>query len=134
LIIENKALGYNIRYQLESFSYNFNTHLFFYQGYPFFQQMNGSFSKQKKWEKRRKEVYYGSLMHFMRSVYRNILLKEGFEVRTLKKVLNREKKRIKEIYAQRNAELQTADGNKAFIFPKDSTQYYDRILNQEDYF
>jgi hypothetical protein len=86
LVIENKALGYTILYQLESFKYDFDHGYLLYTGYPFFKPMNGNASKQKKWENRRKEVYYGSMMHFMRSVYRNTIMQEGFEVRSLKKV------------------------------------------------
>lgn len=85
LIIENKALGYTIMYQLESFKYDFKHRYLVYTGYPFFLPMNGSDAKRKRWESRRKDIYYGSLMHFMRSVYRNTLTQEGFEVRSLKK-------------------------------------------------
>jgi hypothetical protein len=88
LIIENKALGYTVRYQLESFSYSFKNHYLLYTGYPFFQPMSADGRKQKKWEKKRSEAYFGSMMHFMRSIYRNTIIEEGFEVRQLKKVLN----------------------------------------------
>jgi hypothetical protein len=86
LVIENKALGYTVLYQLESFKYDIKHGYLLYTGYPFFKPMNGNASKQKKWENKRKEVYYGSMMHFMRSVYRNTITQEGFEVRSLKKV------------------------------------------------
>ena len=88
LIIENKDLGYTIHYQLENFSYSFESRYILYTGYPFFQPMTGNFDRQKKWERKRSEVYFGSMMHFMRSLYINKIIEEGFEVRPLKKILN----------------------------------------------
>src|SRR5918993_906427 len=40
LIIENKALGYKITYQLEEFKYDFKTRYLLYAGYPFFENMD----------------------------------------------------------------------------------------------
>jgi hypothetical protein len=62
--------------------------------------LKGSNRKQKAWEKKRQETYLGSLMHFMRSVYRNTIMTEGFEVRHLQKVPNVEKQRVKARYRQ----------------------------------
>ena len=75
LIIENKALGYTLRYQLESFVFDFRNHYLVYTGYPFFQPMKGNAGKQKRWEKEN-EAYYGSMMHFMRAVSRDKILKK----------------------------------------------------------
>ena len=50
LLIENKALGYVLRYNLAHFEYNFTEHIFFYGGYPFFEQMKTNrVGLQKKW-------------------------------------------------------------------------------------
>ena len=87
LIIENKALGYIIKYQLELFKYSFNDQSVLYFGYPLFQDM--IFEKKAqliKCEKNRTEAYNGSLLHFIRSLYQNKLQEEGFEVRRLIKV------------------------------------------------
>jgi hypothetical protein len=133
LIIENKALGYRIHYQLESFSYQFNSRYLVYTGYPFFEEMEGNANKKKKWEKRRTEVYFGSVMHFMRSVYRNQIREEGFDVRSVERIPNLEKTRIKAIYAAMKHE-RTPGGiliiNK---IEKDSAEYFQKILAQEDY-
>jgi hypothetical protein len=133
LIIENKALGYTIKYQLENFSYDFQNQYLLFSGYPFFEAMKGSEGKQKRWEKRRKETYEGSMMHFMRSVYRNTLAREGFEVRSLQRVPNNEKKRVKE--ASKNNRQRTTPDGKIMVstINRDSTDYYDRVLRQEDY-
>ncbi|MGZ3880654.1 MAG: carboxypeptidase-like regulatory domain-containing protein [Flavisolibacter sp.] len=88
LIIKNRALGYTVLYQLESFRCSYSTFTVSYSGYAFFQPLDGNPSKLAKWQKNRSEAYYGSLIHFMRSVYLNKIAEEGFEVRRLRKVLN----------------------------------------------
>jgi len=134
LIIENKALGYTIRYQLESFSYNFKSHYLLYTGYPFFQQMKGGSAKEKRWEKNRSEAYFGSLMHFMRAVYRNKIAEEGFEVRSLQKIPNTEKQRVRAAYSTNMHSVKSAGGAVTITtINKDTADYYDRVLRQEDY-
>jgi hypothetical protein len=134
LIIENKALGYTVKYQLELFSYNFKTHYLLYVGYPFFQPMKGSEGKQKRWEKRRTEAYFGSIMHFMRSVYQNKINEQGFETRALKKIPNAEKQRVKLAYSSNMHTVKNFDGTNVITqINKDTADYYDRILRQEDY-
>ncbi len=133
LIIENKALGYTIRYQLESFSYNFSTHYLLCLGYPFFEPMKGGRARQKRWEQKRREVYFGSIMHFMRSVYRNQLTEEGFEVRALKKIENAEKKRVKEARQNNMKKTPMPDGRIMLSeINKDSAAYYNKIMQQPD--
>jgi hypothetical protein len=39
LVIENKELGYLLKYDLVSFDFDFNTRRFLYQGYPLFEEM-----------------------------------------------------------------------------------------------
>ncbi len=133
LVIENKALGYNIRYQMEAFSFNFKTGYLYFGGYPLFENMAGNAAKQRRWMAARKEVYYGSMMHFMRSLFRNTLQQENFEVYALKKVLNEEKKRVKEANSKR---MRKAPDNTITVqnIGRDSSEYYDRILAQSDYF
>jgi hypothetical protein len=135
LIIENKALGYIIHYQLEKFSYSFKTHFLFYEGYPFFENMKGNPSRKSKWEKRRDEIYYGSMLHFMRSVYTNHITQEGFEVHALKKIPNVEKVRVKGANERNLLRTDNPDGTWSITpINKDSAKYYERILKQEDHF
>jgi len=130
LIIENRALGFTVQYQMETFTYNFRSRYLVYAGYPFFKPMSGGTAKQKKWNSNRKEVYYGSMMHFMRSVYRNDILENGFEVRPLQKVVNAEKQRVKAIYPSKIL----YDGNLKLNLPKDSSEYYSSVMAQPDQF
>jgi hypothetical protein len=137
LIIENDYLGYKLQYLLEEFSYNFKTKMIFYVGYPLFQPMKGNNAKMKRWERRRAELYTGSMMHFMRSLYRNTLLEEGFEVRRLEKLQNMEKKRVNAMYADilksaKASGATTLNLNSTSLHP-DSNAYYQTIMKQTDH-
>lgn len=121
LVVENHALGYRITFQLENFRYDFNDRYLFYAGYPFFEKMQGSDRKQRRWEKGREDVYRGSMMQFMRALYRNRIAEEGFEVRRLQKIPNAEKARVKMLY------------KTGIPLKQDSTAYYDNIMRQDDF-
>jgi hypothetical protein len=134
LIVENKALGYTLQYQLESFVYNFKSRYLIYTGYPFFQPMKGNAGRQKRWERRRSEAYFGSMMHFMRAVYRDKIAEENFEVRSLQKIPNIEKQRVKTAYSTNQHRVTTSAGTIALTtINKDTASYYDQVLAQEDY-
>jgi hypothetical protein len=84
LVIENQALGYTLQYELSQFEYNFKTGVFYYQGYPLFVPMVATKpAQQRRWERNRQEAYEGSLMHFLRAVFRNKIAEEGFQVRRI---------------------------------------------------
>ena len=129
LVIENKALGYTITYQLEFFHYNVNTGYCNYLGFPFFQSMQGSANIQEKWNKKRIEAYEGSVLHFMRSVYSNRISEEGFEVRRLQKVRNSASLQSNQHYIN-DSDLQktpmSSEGKKM-------QSLYDQIINPDDY-
>jgi len=129
LQIENKALGYTLRYEMESFSFDFTTRYLMYTGYPFFEAMGGNDARQKKWEKKRVQSYTGSMLHFMRTVYANKLIEEGFEVRRLVRKDNEEKARIRAIYNV----MARVPANERSPVPSDSLKYYEKILRQPDY-
>ncbi|MES2455770.1 MAG: carboxypeptidase-like regulatory domain-containing protein [Bacteroidota bacterium] len=78
LIIENRALGYRIKYLLEKFQFSIATATTLYDGQAVFEELNGTEKEKLEWQESRKKVYYGSFMHFLRSVYQNKVLKEGF--------------------------------------------------------
>jgi hypothetical protein len=78
LVIENKRLGYRVKYLLKYFSYNSNFDRTGYDGDASFEEMDGAAEVQKRWAQNRLETYKGSMMHFLRAVYWNTVLKEGF--------------------------------------------------------
>jgi hypothetical protein len=84
LEIENSALGYTIKYTLDSFTHEYNTQVSQYTGYPLFEEMNPANETQKAtWNAARLVAYNGSILHFMRSLYHKKLKEEGFEIQFL---------------------------------------------------
>jgi hypothetical protein len=78
LIIENKSLGYKIRYLLRSFRYNSGTGITSYDGESLFENMEGAAQQQEQWKLNRKKAYDGSFMHYLRALYASTTIKEGF--------------------------------------------------------
>ncbi len=91
LEIENDALGYKIKYLLTNFTLDngpFAKVRLGYQGSVLFEEMNGTPSQERRWQRRRQEVYDGSAMHFLRSALNNQLEQQGFRALRLKKYAN----------------------------------------------
>jgi hypothetical protein len=80
LQIVNNALGYNLRYQLDSFVYYYNTDINSYRGYCLYTEIEGTDSLKKVWTVNRTKAYYGSRLHFMRSYYDSTLLEDGWAI------------------------------------------------------
>ena len=78
LVVDNNALGYKIRYQLDSFVYDYNGNVSSYTGYPLFEALQGSPEQQDTWKQNRLYAYSGSRLHFVRSWYDSTLDDEGF--------------------------------------------------------
>ena len=84
LEIVNSALGYRIKYTLDSFTHEYATQSSIYSGYPLFEELQPStITEKERWEANRLLVYNGSLLHFMRSLYSRKLKEEGFEIQFL---------------------------------------------------
>lgn len=80
LVVRNDALGYLIRYQLDSFTYDYNSNISQYTGYPFFIDRDTSPEVKDAWIKNRARTYLGSRLHFMTALYDSIVTDEGFVV------------------------------------------------------
>ncbi len=142
IVLENKALGYIIKYQLEDFEVNYKTNTTLFVGYPLFEEIDKKRKGlQRRWQKNRDKAYYGSMMHFMRAVYNNKLAAEGYEVRRMVRKPNLEKQRIKKIYrpvrltgavkiSGSNGKLLTVSSQDSLS--TDSSEYYQRVLSQND--
>jgi hypothetical protein len=78
LVVENKALGYRLKYMLNLFEYNYNTRIVYFSGLPVFEDLKGSGSKRRTWLKNREIAYAGSPQHFFQALYRNKVEEEGF--------------------------------------------------------
>ncbi|MDB5252433.1 MAG: hypothetical protein JWP27_1602 [Flaviaesturariibacter sp.] len=80
LQIADSALGYQLRYALDSFVYYYKTDINSYRGNCFYQPLQGDEALQQSWKEAREKAYYGSRLHFLRSYYDSSLKKEGFFV------------------------------------------------------
>ena len=80
LRVSNKALGYSIRYQLDSFVHEYASGNTQYTGFPFFEEMTGSTEEQENWNSNREKAYYGSLLHFMRCYYDSTIGENGYKL------------------------------------------------------
>jgi len=83
IIVTNNALGYKIKYQLDSFVYDYTAKVGSYTGYPLFEELKGSDEQMETWKKNRFTSYVGSRLHFMRSYYDSTLNDEGFSLELL---------------------------------------------------
>ncbi|MBK7305746.1 MAG: carboxypeptidase-like regulatory domain-containing protein [Chitinophagaceae bacterium] len=119
LEIVNDALGYTVKYQLDSFVHEYNTQVSLYTGNPLFQEMQSTDQAQvEKWNAARKVAFNGSILHFMRSMYNKKLKEEGFEIQFI--VKNNEKETavpVKNFYGAVNYNMD--DSSKMVdIFPR----------------
>lgn len=78
LIIINKALGYEIKYDLVHFTLTPKS--VSYLGNVKYKKLDGSEKQQKKWIANRKKAYLGSKMHFLRSLMKDQVEEQGFIV------------------------------------------------------
>lgn len=137
LVIENRALGYVLKYDMTRFEYDFGTRIFLYQGYPLFEEMETKRKGlQKRYAENREDAYYGSVMHFMRSLFRNKLVEQDFEVRKLIKLPDAEKKRVRALYRDQavNAAINgtlMVDGQLPGL-RRDSAAYYRKVMNEPE--
>jgi len=88
LIVENKALGYRLKYMLDNFEYNSRTRIIYYSGHPFFEELKASGAKLKKYIDKRETAYYGSSQHFFRSLYAGNASEQGFIMNKMIKIPN----------------------------------------------
>ncbi|KIO75726.1 hypothetical protein TH53_19085 [Pedobacter lusitanus] len=78
LVVENKALGYRLKYMLNLFEYNYNTRIVYFSGLPVFEDLKGSGRKRRTWLNNREIAYAGSPQHFFQSLYQNKVEENGF--------------------------------------------------------
>jgi CarboxypepD_reg-like domain len=98
LQIANKALGYNLRYQLDSFVYFYNTNINSYRGYCLYTEMDGGDSLKKVWVTNRLKTYEGSKLHFMRSYYDSTVLEDGWIIDMLDEANDKKFNKVKDVY------------------------------------
>ncbi len=103
LLVINNALGYKITFAIDSFTYDYGSHVTQFIGYPLFEEMQGTEEQQATWKQNRLQTYHGSQLHFMRSLFNQRLSEEGFEVQFLVKTNEHETSLpLKNIYGALN--------------------------------
>ena len=85
LVVENPALGYVIKFAIDSFVNHYNTNARLFTGQPLFEEMEGTEKQEATWKANRAKAYNGSMLHFMRSLYGRALAENGFEVQFIVK-------------------------------------------------
>ncbi|WP_285057096.1 carboxypeptidase-like regulatory domain-containing protein [Pedobacter ginsengisoli] len=91
IVVENKALGYRIRYLLRSFKKDGKNKLVYFYGYPYFEEMTGSKRDKIRYQAKRMEAYKGSPEHLFSSLYNNSHQQEGYLLNKLVKRVNTNK-------------------------------------------
>ncbi len=87
-VVENRALGYRVKYLVNDFQSDRINGLIQQQGNALFEELPGSEAQKKRWKQKREEVYYGSAKHFYRSLYTDNLAADSFEVRPFRREIN----------------------------------------------
>ena len=84
LLIENKKLGYEIKYNLVNFESNFSSKIVSFYGTSFFKEINS----KPQIKVNRMNAFLGSVPHFFRTVYQNKTNQEGYIVNYIVKQKN----------------------------------------------
>ena len=136
LIIENRALGYRIHYQLETFVQDWKNNSLVFTGYTLFKDIA---TDDRRLSIRRRSnrslAYRGSLKHFVHTLYSNRVQEEGFEVLRMVQLVNLEKQRIKQIVAEGLKRSGTSPNRNFFETANlsyDTSKYYQKVLMEPD--
>lgn len=133
LIIINKSLGYNLRYELDSFVYFFQTDINSYRGRCLYSAMEGTPEQQKVWKKNREQAYYGSRLHFLRAYYDSALKKEGFTVDILSKNNENKFNRLANPYDTAYYFYNDSADNAELYFPVKASITYTKKAPEKEY-
>ena len=133
LIIENKALGYNLRYELDSFVQFFKTDINFYKGRCLYTPMEGTPDQLQYWTKNRKDTYYGSRLHFLRAYYDSTLRQDGFTVDLLSSNSNVKFDRLQNPYDTSYYFFNDSTSNAELWFPTKVSITYNKKAPEKEY-
>jgi len=128
LIIENKNLGYEIKYNLMTYSADFNTRMINYIGTSFFTETRNT----DKIKLNRMNAYDGSMLHFFRSIYENKISEDKFVVNHVVKVPNPEYPTETELKTLKDFQVMTK-GSRTLKFPDDILDIAQRKNSQKTY-
>lgn len=133
LQIQNRALGYNLRYELDSFVYFFPSDLNSYRGKCLYMPMEGDEAQQAAWKEARKNTYYGSRLHFLRAYYDSTLAKEGFTVDLYSEQSSSKFARLRNPYDTAYYFFDVATSNAELFFPEKASITYTKKAPEKKY-
>jgi len=132
LVVENLALGYQIKFLVDTFASDGISHIISYSGKRLFSELKGSKRQQEDWHKKREEAYYGSAMHFYRSLYQDKLQDEGFQMLKFTRSLNPNRPQEEEIMEKRKyfTDHPQRDSLNHWIDLENMSKYYREFLDR----
>ena len=133
LIIANHALGYDLRYHLDSLVFDYNSDICSYLGFSFYQEMTGRFNSVREWKKNREKAYYGSRLHFMHSYFDSSVSENGFVMALLDKEDETKFNKISNPYAEEFFYSVDTIDEKEFIYPRRISITYTKSHPENEY-
>lgn len=132
LIVENKALGYRVKFLLNDFAQDKIAEIVSQKGQRIFEELPGSEAQKKKWHEKREEAYHGSSMHFFRSLYTDKLTQDGFQIYQFTRTLNPQRPTDEEIRRKVRIfyDMQRPDSQKYYIDWSKVSKYSNERLMQ----
>jgi CarboxypepD_reg-like domain len=122
LIIVNKMLGYKISFDLIEFNFNKENGSTYFVGYNRYEEMGD----KKRWIKRRRQNYFGSTMHFYRSLINDSLAEEGYSILavTKKQLIDTVKHELEWEITKRDTFVTQPTTARKILFPDTATDNY----------
>ena len=140
LLVENRALGYIVHFDMDSFSYSFPDSRILRSGSSFFEPIAAKDSAElAMYASNRIYAYKGSKMHFMRSIFNRELTRQGFTVYIFRARKNGEKERLQRMLSMKEAKNyeQGQQGGPIKLTEltsdRDSLLYYTDIMASPSY-
>jgi hypothetical protein len=133
LLIANKALGYNLRYELDSFVHFFQADVNSYRGRCLYTAMEGTPEQQQYWSYNRQQAYYGSRLHFLRAYYDSTLKENGYTVDILSKSTANKFDRLTNPYDTAYYYYNDTAANAELWFPAKASITYTRKAPEKEY-
>ena len=132
LVMENHALGYRVKFLVDTFSSDGLAGIISWQGKALFQDLPGSAEQKKIWKQRREDTYYGSSRHFFKSLYSNTLTQEGFIMLKLSRQPNpaRPDEEIIQQKIKKSKEAGNRDSLNYWIMKENLSKYANEFLNR----
>lgn len=133
IYVRNYALGYNLRYTLDSFLFYYKTSMSSYRGFLFYEEMNSSEDTMQAWKLNRQKAYFGSVLHFMHSYFDSSLAQNHFVVAMLDPKDKTKFNRIIDLYDSTFFTHVDSMAEVDIYFPRKLSITYTRQVPETDY-